>query len=132
MTAFQDHGSEPAPVPGVQAFAIGRIAIGGSLLVMPRLLLRPWIGRDVMTPGATFLARGMGGRDLALGVGLLLAARHNAPVRGWLEAGTLADTADAVSSLLAARQLPHGGGWVMAAAALVGVVTGRRLVASLP
>ncbi|MDQ4132272.1 MAG: hypothetical protein M3179_03495 [Actinomycetota bacterium] len=132
MTAFQDNGPEPGPMSAAQAFAIARIGIGAGLLVLPRTLLRPWVGSDASTPGAVFLARGMGGRDVALGLGLLLAAHRNAPVRGWLEAGMLADGTDAVSSLLAARHLPNGGGWVMAAAAVVGVAAGRRLVSALP
>lgn len=132
MTAFQDNGTERGPMSAAQAFAIARIGIGAALLLLPRPLLRPWVGADVTTPGAVFLARGMGGRDVALGLGLLFAVRRDAPVRGWLEAGMLADGTDAVSGLLAAKHLPHGGGWVMAAAAVVGVVAGRRLVSTLP
>lgn len=110
---------------------MARIAIGAGLMLLPRTVLRPWLGRDAMTPGAAFLARGMGGRDIALGLGLLFAVRRGAPVRGWLEAGMLADSSDAVSSLLVARHLPRGGGWILAGAAVAGAVAGRQLVASL-
>jgi hypothetical protein len=112
--------------------ALARIAIGAGLMALPGTLLRPWLGPVAATPGAKWLARAAGGRDVALGVGLLLAARHDAPVRGWLEAGTLADATDAAASLLAVRSLPRGGGWVIAGAAMMGVVAGRRLVSALP
>ena len=117
---------------GVEGFALSRIAVGAGVAVAPKAVLGRLLGRDSASPGAQLLARAAGGRDVALGLGLLLAARHDAPVRGWLEAGTLADATDAVASLLAARQLPHRGGFVMAAAAIGGVVAGRWLVSSLP
>lgn len=117
---------------GAERLAFGRIAVGAGLVVAPGLLLRPWIGADAASPGTRLLARAMGGRDIALGIGLLLAARHEAPVRGWLEAGILADATDAAAALVALRRLPKGRAVLMALAGVGGALAGRRLVSSLP
>ena len=69
-----------------EAIAVGRIAIGVVALVAPTVPLRPWVGRDfAWQPRAKLLARSLGARDLALGIGVMLALRHDAPVRGWVE-----------------------------------------------
>ncbi len=55
--------------------------------------------------------RSVGGRDLALGLGALLALRRGAPLRGWVEAGALADLADGLAGVLAFGSLPPGRHW---------------------
>jgi hypothetical protein len=132
MNPIEASGSTSASASAVRAFAIARIAIGAGLIVTPRVVLGRFLGRESASVGAQWLGRGMGGRDIALGLGLLFAVRRGAPVRGWLEAGMLADSTDAVASLLAARDLPGPTGLLMAGAAVGGVVAGRRLVTSLP
>jgi len=47
----------------------------------------------------------MGGRDLAIGIGLLTALEKNTPARGWIEAGIVADASDALGGL-AASEMP--------------------------
>ena len=53
-----------------------------ALLILPELVLRPWIGADEAgATGAKLAGRGLRqGRDLALAVGPFLAMRHDAPV----------------------------------------------------
>ena len=68
------------------------------------------------------LARALGGRDVALGVGVLMALRHEAPARGWVEAGGLADAGDVLVTLAALNELPRRGRWVVLAAASAGVL----------
>jgi hypothetical protein len=87
------------------AVAAGRVAIGLAALAAPSALARPWVGAGE-DPGRRVLARALGGRDLALGLGGLLAARRGRPLRGWVEAGGLADAGDVVATLLALRHLP--------------------------
>jgi hypothetical protein len=59
------------------------------------------------------LARSFGIRDVALGMGAILAMDRGAPSRGWLEAGGLADAGDLLATLLAFRSLPRFGRWTM-------------------
>jgi hypothetical protein len=47
----------------------------------------------------------VGGRDLALGIGVLVALGRNAPVHGWLRASAVVDGLDAAGSLLARHHL---------------------------
>ena len=119
----------------VRAVAFGRIALGVSYLAAPGLALRLWPGRDSSSDADSALlrlmARSTGGRDIGLGLGALLAQRHDAPVRGWLEAGMLADVVDAVAIALAFRHLPGRKAVLMMGAALGTAVAGRQLAASV-
>ena len=83
----------------------GRIAVGVVSLLAPGL-----VGRAMLVPGGDsggvrFFLRVVGARDLALGVGVLVALDRNGPVRGWLQASAVADGLDAAGSLLARRHL---------------------------
>jgi hypothetical protein len=119
-----------------RAIGVARIALGTSYVLGPRLALRVWPG---VSPGggdgdaalARLLARSTGGRDIALGLGALLALSHDAPVRGWIEAGMLADAADAAAIVLAFRHLPRAKALLMLVAAAGTAAAGRRLAASL-
>lgn len=116
----------------VRVFAIGRTAVGASFVLAPGWSLRLSLGAVETGPVTRMLARSVGARDIALGLGALLAVRHDAPLRGWLEAGALADAGDALTTLLA---FPHLGRAraalaVLSAASSVGL--GRRLVGELP
>jgi hypothetical protein len=99
------------------AVAGGRAALGVTAMVAPDAVARPWIGDDGRGPGRRVLARALGGRDLALGLGALLAARPDGPLRGWVEAGGLADAGDVAATFLAFRHLPERGRWLVLAAA---------------
>ena len=118
----------------VRAVAVGRIALGMSYLATPGLGMKLWPGRSGSTGRddalLRMMARHTGGRDIGLGVGALLAQRHDAPVRGWLEAAMLADTVDAMSILLAFRHLPRTKAVLMLVAALGTAVAGRQAAAA--
>lgn len=119
-----------------RAVAWGRIGLGISYVLAPRLALRVWPGvpgkgREADAALADLLARSTGGRDIALGAGALLALKHDAPVRGWIEAGMLADTADALAIVLAIRHLPRAKALMMLAAAVGTAAAGRRLATSV-
>jgi hypothetical protein len=88
------------------AQARGRIAVGLAFLVAPSLAGRLWVGDDARPAGARVLGRAFGARDLALGLGVVIALDRGAPVRGWLEASVLADAADFTAGLLGAGALP--------------------------
>jgi hypothetical protein len=107
--------------------ALGRVAIGVTALTLPRLPTRPWIGADADRPSARLLARARGGRDIAIGLGALMALNHDTPARGWLEAGGLADAGDVAATLIGWRATPRWGRWLVLGAATGGVVAARVL-----
>jgi hypothetical protein len=88
------------------ALARGRIALGAVALAAPGLAGRAMFGSEGSRPGTRLLARMVGGRDLALGLGVVIALDRGAPVRGWLEASALADGVDLAGCLLARDEIP--------------------------
>ena len=96
---------------------------------------RAWIGKQARLPGAQLLARGVGARDLALGLGGLQAlARDDGSVGPWLVGAAICDAVDFGATWAAGRGIPRearrgvlaiGGAFcVLSAVAAVGV--GRR------
>jgi hypothetical protein len=83
-----------------RGIALARVGIGVGATLAPAAVSRLQFGST--TPGQTMTVRMLGARDLALGVGALLAARHGSTsLRGWVEAGGLADAIDALTFLRA-------------------------------
>ena len=83
----------------------GRIAIGVVSLLAPGVVGRAMMGPGADTGGTRLLFRVVGARDLALGIGVVVALNRDAPVQGWLRASAVADGLDAGGSLLARRHL---------------------------
>lgn len=86
--------------PVVLARGIGqaRIAVGVAMLLAPRAITRRFLRAPDASPDALTAWRVAGVRDVALGLGTVLAARHASPaLRGWVEAGALADAGDVYS-----------------------------------
>ena len=102
-----------------------RIAIGVASLLMPGLVGRAMAGPDGATGGARLFIRMVGARDLALGLGVLVALDRGEPVRGWLEASAVVDGIDAGACLVARNHLrpsvfPAAAGGATAGALLSG------------
>ena len=114
-----------------QALGLVRIVVGAALFLAPRRVARGWTGEHSHETTSALALRGMGARDLALGVGILAALERGAPVRGWLEAGVLSDAADAVGTLTEWKELgtPRALFWL--AAELGTAWFGSRLAQSL-
>jgi hypothetical protein len=89
-----------------RALGYGRIALGAGLLVAPNTVAGLWVGRDGRRPAARVLATGFGARDLALGVGTVLALSRGQEVAPWVRAGMAADAADLLATWRARRSLP--------------------------
>jgi hypothetical protein len=109
-----------------QALAGGRAALGLTFFLLPKVGSGLWTG-DTKTPAVRVLSRALGARDMALGLGALVAMRNNGPVRGWLEAGGFADAGDALATIIAWKRLPRVRRWLVivaaaGAAALAGVL----------
>ena len=113
------------------ALARVRLAIGATAIAAPGFAGRAMWGREGAGPAARMFGRMLGGRDIALGLGVVIALDRGAPVRGWLEAGALADGLDFVSALAARRELSPsvfaGTAASAGGAALAGLWLSRRL-----
>lgn len=90
-----------------KAQTINRVALGAGLIAAPRVFGRIWSGREADDARARVLARALGARDLALGVGGLLAQREGD--RRWAArafgAQAAADVVDLVAVLVAGGAL---------------------------
>ncbi len=110
--------------------ARARIGIGVALVAAPGFGARALSGRSA-SGIEPLLTRMLGARDLTLGLGTVIALDRGAPVRGWLEAAALADTADCVASLLSRSQMSQrallGTLSLASASALAGAYLARRL-----
>jgi len=56
-----------------RALASARVALGVTAFALPRLPARPWVGTDAARPSVEVMGRALGARDVALGLGALLA-----------------------------------------------------------
>jgi hypothetical protein len=123
---------------GATVVAAGRVAIGAVALVAPPLVARPWVGEAGGTTEGRLLARTLGGRDLALGLGAL-AALNGQDAAGsavtWVGLAAVADACDTVATAVAWRKLPATK-WLVAAtaagAAAVGAVAAWSMVSGEP
>jgi hypothetical protein len=107
-----------------QAIAWGRVVIGSTALVAPPVVTRPWVGASADTTPAKLLARTLGGRDLALGVGTLRAlSRSDEEARPWVALGGVSDAVDALATVTAFASLPRRTRWLM-----LGTCVGAALV----
>ena len=116
----------------VQVLAWGRIALGVVVFAAPTLPTRPWVGTDAGRASTRTLARALGARDVALGLGTVLAQRHRSPVRGWLEASALADIGDVAATLAGWGSRPRLGRLGVLAAAAGGAVACSCMAREVP
>jgi hypothetical protein len=90
-----------------RALATGRIAVGLGLFIAPKRLARIWLGREAGGQFITAVVRGIGARDVAIGVGTLAALNGGEPTgdaERWIEAGIVGDLGDAVGTMLTGRR----------------------------
>jgi hypothetical protein len=113
------------------SLARSRMAIGLAAVVAPGRAAGVMAGRKASDPIAPLFARMLGARDVALGLGTVIALDRGKPVRGWLEGSALSDTADCLACVIAREHIPAnvlrvavGAG---ASAAVIGVLLSRRL-----
>ncbi len=104
----------------------GRIAIGIAAVLAPRFAARRLSADGEATGLGPMLARMTGARDIALGLGTLVAGDKGAPVRGWLEGSALADATDALAAVAAREQLSP-----LAFMSSVGLATSSALVCTV-
>src|SRR6266513_2878807 len=88
--------------------SLGRLGFGVAFIAQPNLMERGWIGKQARVPGAQVLARAVGARDLALGLGGVQAViRGDGSARPWLGAAAICDAVDFGATLAAGRRIPR-------------------------
>jgi hypothetical protein len=107
--------------------ARARIAVGAAFVLFPRLAGRMWIGPDAARRPVKVLARAFGARDLAIGLGIVIALDRGTPVRGWIEAGALSDAVDTAASLLAGDSIHPAIRWPAIAIGVGSAAAGASL-----
>jgi hypothetical protein len=117
------------PALTARLVATGRIGFGVALIASPARVTTPWLGSDAGRAGTGVVTRGLGARDLGLGVGALLA--KNANLKPWVAAAILADAVDLVSTATAGKTLPLSGRLLVGSLASGGVVLGVKALAGL-
>lgn len=104
-----------------------RFALGAVLFLMPSKTAKAWSSQGAETPAAVVASRGMGARDMALGLGALLALGNDKPARGWIEAAAFSDLLDAISTAMSFKRLPRGRAFLMGATAGGAAMLGMQL-----
>lgn len=108
-----------------------RIGIGAAAVAFPGWGTRVMGGSRGSDALSRLFARMLGGRDVVLGLGTVIALDRGAPVRGWLEAAALADTVDCVACAAARDEIRpsmfRAAVGLGAVSALLGIFLSRRL-----
>ena len=84
-----------------------RVAVGAAMFLAPKWSGRVWVGRQADTTGARTVTRGFGGRDAALGLGLLMALEEGKGAGRWLALSAMADAGDVAATLAGWGRLPR-------------------------
>jgi hypothetical protein len=104
-----------------------RIGVGVAFVLFPSLAGRMWIGSDAARRPVKVLARAFGARDLAIGLGIVIALDRGTPVRGWIEAGAVSDAIDTVATLLAGDSIHPAIRWPAFATGAASTAAGAEL-----
>jgi hypothetical protein len=114
--------------------SFGRFLFGAAFIAQPNLMDRAWIGKQARLPGAQVLARAVGARDLAVGLGGLQAvARDDGSARPWLGAAAICDAVDFGATYAAGRGIPREARkGVLAVAGVFAVLSAIAAVGSGP
>lgn len=96
-------------------YGLTRLTLGAATVLAPSLVAKVWMGRGAEDGVSKVALRGLGGREAALGFGLLVALERGHSPRRWLEAGAIADAGDALGTLSQRRTLPASR-WMLATA----------------
>ncbi len=100
-------------------YGVTRLGIGAATVLAPSLVARVWLGRAADDTVSRVALRSLGGREAAIGFGTLVALERDTPVRPWLEAGAVADAADAFGTISQRRGMSTMR-WLLAAGIAAG------------
>lgn len=110
------------------AFQLGRVLIGIAFVAAPGRAGEGWVG-DAATADGGVMARAFGGRDIALGVATIAAAREQKVLRPLLALGVMVDAIDCAATVAAGDRIPKQARVVSAGVAALAAVNGARLLA---
>ena len=117
----------------VRSLAVGRVAIGAALVLVPSLAARGWAGDEASRPATKVFLRALGIRDLALGIGTLRALERGEDPVPWARYGAAADGVDAAATVVGYRSLAPRGRFAVlllaAAAAAGGALAAEQIAA---
>jgi hypothetical protein len=99
---------------GATAVAASRVGVGFVALGAPLAVSRSWVGRSGDGPPGVVLGRALGSRDLALGLGALIALRRQEKATGQTSVWSAA--AEPAPAAAAPAALPGAAAWVGLAA----------------
>jgi hypothetical protein len=116
----------------VMLYAVARIIFGVAALAAPATTGRSLAGEGGAAPDAKAFLRGMGGREIGVGLGLLTAIGNGEPIRPWLIAGMLADSSDIAGIAGAWPHMPSAKRCLGLAMAGGAAVAGAGLLATGP
>lgn len=104
-----------SPWYGRIAVGIGvvRVGFGFTALALPEVAGSMWIGGGASGRDKAVLVRALGGRDIALGAGMLLSARHGGVLRRWFLLGALSDLVDTLATAAGFTELPRWRRWLV-------------------
>jgi len=113
------------------AFAIGRIAFGVGLLAAPERVAGGWLGKDAASGPAKIAIRGLGARDIALSLGMLLSLDDTDRLAPWLAVTIGSDLTDLTATLaVPGDSLPDNARWGTVALAGAAAAAGAGLLAA--
>lgn len=113
------------------AFAAGRIAFGVGLVAAPEKVAGGWLGEDAERGPTKIAIRGLGARDIALSVGVLLNLDDADRLAPWLAVTIGSDLTDMAATLAAPEDaLPSNAKWGTAALAGAAAAAGAALLAA--
>jgi hypothetical protein len=118
----------------VRLVGLVRVAAGAGFFLFPGRVMRLWTGRNETSSSLRLAARSLGIRDLAIGLGTLIALENHGRgphLRGWLEAGALSDSGDLVAMLGAWGHISKPRAVFFGVVTAASVVVGLQLAAAV-
>jgi hypothetical protein len=82
-----------------RGLAWARIGIGAMCVLAPSWTIKMWVGERADDHISKMGIRGLGARDVAIGLGIIHSLDNGMSARKWLEASAMADAADAIGTL---------------------------------
>jgi hypothetical protein len=116
----------------ITLYTSARLIFGLAALAAPKTVGRVLAGDGGAAPDATAFLRGMGGRELGIGLGLFTAIRNSGSVRPGLMAGLLADSSDVAGIAGAWPYMPPANRWLGLLMAGGAALAGAGLIAITP
>jgi hypothetical protein len=109
----------------IPALGLTRVAIGIGLIANPMGIGKALGIADDAMRQSVWLARFTGGREIAIGLGTLLAWKRSEPLAGWIAAQAISDATDTVAFAVVTSQgkVSAPRGWGMAAFAASGAIS---------